>query len=390
MNLDEVIDRRNTHSAKWDLIEKIYQVPKQDGIAMWVADMDFRPPQAAYDALEKMQNFGIFGYYGDDDSYHQAIIDWMHKRHGWSVKPHWIFSTHGLVNGTALCVETFSEPGDGVVLFTPVYHAFSRVINAADRHVIECPLKLVEGIYKFDFQTYSQLLGNSAKMVILCSPHNPGGRVWQHEELKELADFCQQHNLLIVSDEIHHDLVFSDHKHIPMPLAVPSIRDRLIMLTATTKTFNLAGAHIGNVIIENPELRAMFRKKMTALGLTPNSFGLFLAESVYSDAGAEWLDNLMQYLNQNRIEFDTAMKDIPGVNSMPLEATYLAWVDFRETGLSDEAVTKRLHHQARLATNLGATFGNGGENFHRFNFATPRSVLREAIERIKVAFADLS
>ncbi len=389
LNFDEVIERRNTHSAKWDLIDKIYQVPKQDGIAMWVADMDFRPPQVAYDAIAKMQEYGIFGYYGDDDAYREAIIWWMYKRHGWRVEPDWIFSTHGLVNGTALCVETYSSPGDGIILFTPVYHAFSRVIKAANRKVVECPLKLEDEIYKFDFDVYDQLVDPSTSMAILCSPHNPGGRVWRQEELAELCGFCQRHDLILVSDEIHHDLVLPGHRHVVAPLAAPSVRDRLIMLTATTKTFNLAGSHTGNVIIEDETLRAKFQQKMTALGISPNSFGLFLAEAVYSSAGAEWVDGLMQYINQNRLLFDATVNQIPGIKSMPLEATYLAWVDFRDCGLALEEVTSRLHKGARIATNLGPTFGLGGESFHRFNVAMPRSVLQDALGRITNVFSDL-
>ena len=389
MNFDEVIERRNTHSAKWDLIEKLYNVPREDGIAMWVADMDFRPPQVAYDALDKMQEFGIFGYYGDEDAYHQAIINWMLTRHKWKVEPDWIFSTHGLVNGTAMCIEAFTSPGDGIILFTPVYHAFHRVINQANRRVIECPLIQLDNAYQMDFYSMDCLIDPSVKMVVLCSPHNPGGRVWRKDELTALSELCVKHNLLLVSDEIHQDLVFPSHKHLPMAVACPSIRDRLIMMTAVTKTFNLAGAHIGNVIIEDSKLRAKFREKMGALGLSPNSFGLFLAEAVYSEEGAKWVDSLIQYLNQNRIEFDQVMNSIPGVQSLPLEATYLAWVDFNNSGLSDKEVTQRLHKKARIATNLGHTFGLGGKNFHRFNFATPRAILSEALGRIKDAFGDL-
>ncbi len=389
MNFDEVIDRRNTHSAKWDLIDKIYGVPKEDGIAMWVADMDFRPPMVAYDAINKMQDYGIFGYYGDEDSYREAIIWWMQNRHSWKIEPDWIFSTHGLVNGTALCIDTFSSPGEGVILFTPVYHAFYRIIKASGREVVECPLKLENETYKFDFDNYDNLLEGNEKIALLCSPQNPGGRVWTKEELRNVGKFCRKHGLVLVSDEIHHDLVFPGNKHITAPNAIPEVKDLLVMLTATTKTFNLAGSHTGNVIIEDEYLRGKFQKRMNALGISPNSFGLFLAEAVYSKDGAEWVDNLMNYLDENRKLFDDVISTIPDLVSMPLEATYLAWVNFEGLNLSNQEITDRIHKGAKLATNLGQTFGLGGDNFHRFNLATPRSILLEAMERFKTAFADL-
>ena len=390
MNFDEVIERRNTHSAKWDLIDKIYGVPKDKGIAMWVADMDFRPPMAAYKAIKRMQDFGIFGYYGDEDAYREAIIWWMQNRHSWRVEPDWIFSTHGLVNGTALCIDAFSSPGDGVVLFTPVYHAFYRIINASNRRVVECPLKLQNQRYEFDLENYDKLLSGNEKMALLCSPQNPGGRVWTKEELREVGKFCRKHDLVLISDEIHHDLVYPRQNHIVAPNAIPEVTDLLVMLTATTKTFNLAGSHIGNVIIEDEYLRGKFQNKMNALGISPNSFGLFLAEAVYSKEGAEWVDNLMIYLAENRRLFDEAIASIPGLVSMPLEATYLAWVDFSALDLPHQEITDRIHKTAKLATNLGHTFGMGGDSFHRFNLATPRSILLEAIERLKMAFADFA
>jgi len=390
LDFDEIIERRDTHSAKWDLIDKIYGVPKDDGIAMWVADMDFRPPQVAYDAINKMQEYGIFGYYGDEDSYKRAIIWWMQNRHSWKVEPDWIFSTHGLVNGTALCIDAFSSVGDGVVLFTPVYHAFYRIIKAADRKVVECPLKLENNSYQFDFDNYDHLLNGNEKIALLCSPHNPGGRVWSNTELRAVAAFCRKHDLILVSDEIHHDLVFPGQKHIVAPNSIPEFTDRMVMLTATTKTFNIAGSHTGNVIIEDEHLRGKFHKRVNALGISPNSFGLFLAEAVYSREGAEWVDRLMNYLDENRRLFDTAIATIPGLTSMPLEATYLAWVDFRALGLSNQEITDRIHKSAKLATNLGQTFGLGGDGFHRFNLATPRTILMEAIERLKTAFEDLA
>ncbi len=388
MSFDEIIDRRDTHCAKWDKMEPIYGVPRDEGIAMWVADMDFRPPQGVQDALRKQLEHGVFGYFGDDSKYLDAIQWWMQNRHGWTVEPEWIFTTHGLVNGTAMCVDAFTAPGDGVVLFTPVYHAFARVIEAARRKVVECEMPIVDGRYEMDFDAWDAQMTGAEKMLILCSPHNPGGRVWTADELRGIADFARRHDLILVSDEIHHDLVMPGQTHTVMA-NIDGISDRLVMMTATTKTFNIAGSHSGNVIIENPDLRAKFAARMAALGLSPNSFGLFMATAAYSPEGAAWVDDLVVYLDGNRRLFDDAVNAIPGLASMNLEATYLAWVDFDGTGMTREEFTRRVQEDAKIAVNHGPTFGKGGESFLRFNIATPRARVEEACTRLAAAFKDL-
>jgi cystathionine beta-lyase len=388
-DFDERIDRRGTHCAKWDKMETIYGVPSDGGIAMWVADMDFRPPACVQRALDGMNAHGIYGYFGDDRAYLAAIRWWMLNRHGWEVSPDAIFTTHGLVNGTALCVDAYTHPGDGVVLMTPVYHAFARIVAASGRRVVECPLALEEGRYVLDIPAWDAAMTGKERMFILCSPHNPGGRVWTREELRAIADFCKLHDLLLVSDEIHHDLVMPGRKHMVMPLAAPEIMDRLVMMTAATKTFNIAGAHIGNVIIPDTRLREIFRGRMDALGISPNSFGMAMATAAYSPEGAAWVDALNLYLDGNRRLFDAGLEAIPGVRSMPLESTYLAWADFSGTGMEPAEFTARIEKQARIAVNHGPSFGKGGESFLRFNLATPRAVVAEAVDRLKLAFADL-
>ena len=196
MSFDEIIDRRGTHCMKWDMMEQLYGVPAEGGIAMWVADMEFRPPARVTAAVQAMVDHGIYGYFGDETDYRAAIAWWMRERHGWEIDPGWIFSTHGLVNGTALCVDTWTAPGDAVVLFTPVYHAFARVIRAAGREVRELPLAIRDGRYEMDFDAYGSLMKGNERMAILCSPHNPGGRVWTRKELCALADFCAGHDLI--------------------------------------------------------------------------------------------------------------------------------------------------------------------------------------------------
>lgn len=388
MSFDTPIDRRGTHCVKWDMMDALYGVDINDGIAMWVADMEFQPPACVQNAVQKMRDHGVYGYFGDESKYLGAIEWWMETRHGWKIDPSWVFTTHGLVNGTGMCVDAFTKPGDGVVLFTPVYHAFAKVIAAAGREVVECNLVNDAGRYEFDFDAYDAQMTGNERMVILCSPHNPGGRVWTKAELQAVAAFAKRHDLILVSDEIHHDLTFPGHTHIPMA-HIDGIEERLVMMTATTKTFNIAGSHSGNVIIEDPDLRRQFGARMAALGMSPNSFGLFMAEAAYSPEGAAWVDDLMVYLDGNRKLFDAGVNAIPGLASMNLESTYLAWVDFSGTGMSRADFTNRVQKDAKIAANHGPTFGSGGENFLRFNFAAPRAQVQEAVERLTRAFGDL-
>lgn len=389
MSFDTPICRTGSHCSKWDTLETLYGLSPDEGLAMWVADMEFRPPQGVQQALEKMLAHGVYGYFGDDRAYLDAIRWWMRTRHGWEVSAESIFTTHGLVNGTALCVHSFTKPGDSVILMTPVYHAFARIIKAAGRDVLECPLTLQDGKAQMDFAAWEASLTGREKMLILCSPHNPGGRVWTASELRAVAEFCRKHDLILVSDEIHNDLVYPGQTHLVMANAAPEIADRLVMMTASTKTFNIAGAHIGNVIIADPELRKTFANTMNAMGISPNSFGMHMVTAALSPEGAAWVDDLMRYLDGNRRLFDDGIARIPGLSSTPLEATYLAWVDFSGTGMTKAEFIDRVQNVAKIATNYGSSFGSGGENYLRFNLACPRAQVAEAVARLERAFADL-
>jgi len=389
MNFDEIIDRRGTLSDKWDCMEAEYGVSPDDGLAMWVADMDFRSPQCVTDAARALADAGVYGYQGDYRPYRASVCWWMANRHGWRVDPSWIFTTTGLVNGIGVCLDAFTDPGDGVVLFTPVYHSFARVIRAAGRQVVECPLVNNAGRYQMDFKAYDARMTGRERALILCSPHNPGGRVWDRDELQAVADFARRHDLLLISDEIHHDMLYAGQKHIPMALVDPSITDRLVMLTAPSKTFNIAGNHTGNVIIEDDTLRARFAARMKALNLSPNLFGVHMTTAAYSPEGAEWVDALMRYLGRNRATFDAGVNAIPGVRSMPLQSTYLSWVDFSATGMDPAEVIRRVQQDARIAANHGPSFGTGGEGFLRFNIGTRHARINEAVARLQAAFADL-
>lgn len=385
---DHKPDRRGTNCAKWDKMEQLFGVAPGDGLAMWVADMEFPPPACVTEAVQQLVDRNLWGYPGGDASYRAAVAGWMADRHGWAMDPGHMFTTDGLVNAVGLCLEAFTQPGDGVVLFTPVYHAFARVIKAAGREVVDCEMPIEDGRYVLDFDRFAARLTGRETMLILCSPHNPGGRVWSSAELEGVAEFARRHDLLLVSDEIHHDLVFEGAKHIPMAL-VDGVEDRLVMLTAPSKTFNLAAFHTGQVTIPDGALRKRFAAAMTRLAMSPQVFGMTSTEAAYSSQGAAWLAALLEHLDGNRRLFDEAVNGIPGVRSMALESTYLAWVDFNGTGMAPAEIKDRVLRRARIAPNHGETFGAGGAGWLRFNLGTTRAEVQEAGDRLREAFADL-
>lgn len=390
-DFDEIIDRRGTHCAKWDDMQAAYGVaPDQGGLAMWVADMDFRPPAAVQRAVERIAAHGVYGYAGGHQPYLQAIRWWMANRHGWEIETGWILTCAGLVNAVAMALDAYTAPGDGVVVMSPVYHAFGRVVRASGRELVEMPLADDNGRYVMDWPRWNAMMTGRETMMILCSPHNPGGRVWSGDELREVARFCRQHDLILISDEVHCDLVMpGSPRHQVTARAAPGIRDRLVTLNAATKTFNIAGAHLGNAIIADDDLRARFKAALLARAISPGLFGMEMVAAAYSPEGAAWVDALATYLDGNRRLFDQGVNAIPGLRSMPLEATYLSWVDFSGTGMAPRDFTARVEGAARIAANHGTTFGTGGADFLRFNIATPRARVAEAVARLQQAFADL-
>jgi cystathionine beta-lyase len=389
MDFDQIVDRRGTHSMKWDSLQKKTGVAADDGIAMWVADMDFRAPDCVQQAVQRLHDNANYGYFDGIPKYLDTVSWWMQERHGWTVDTDWIFTTYGLGNAIGLLLQTFTDPGDGVVIFTPVYHVFLSLIKNAGRSIVELEMPQQDGVYEMDFEHFQTQLTGREKAVILCSPHNPAGRVWSRKDLEGLAEFCARNDLLIISDDIHHDLVLPGHSYVPLPLVVPDVADRLVMLTSASKTFNIAGTRTGNVIISDATLHAKFKAALRALSIAPNLFGIFLTQAAYSPAGAAWVDELMMYLDGNRRLFDAEINAIPGLKAMPMQATYLAWVDFAGTGRSMTDVQNRVAKRARIGVTLGRTLGKGGETFLRFNIGTQRARVAEAAARLKEAFADL-
>jgi cystathionine beta-lyase len=389
-DFDRIIERRGSNSSKWDNIGHLSGIQAPDAIPMWVADMDFAAPPGVTAAIRTEVDRAVHGYYADTGSWAAALTDWMARRHGLMLNPSWISPTPGIVSGLGLILQAVSVPGDEVVVFPPAYHAFRKIILANDRRILDVQLVEAEGRYSMDLNLLREKITPRTKVVFFCNPHNPGGTVWRADEIRALASLCVDHDLILVSDEIHCDLVFAGAKHVPTMLAAPEIADRLITCVAATKTFNLAGAHVGACVTSNPELKRRLGARIAAGGLgSYNGFGMAATEAAWR-TGEAWLDALMPYLAGNRDLFDTRIEAaVPGARSMRLGGTYLAWVDFSETGLTPEAVAARVATGARIFASPGSQFGPGGETWLRFNFATPRPILEDAVTRLEAAFQDV-
>jgi cysteine-S-conjugate beta-lyase len=389
-DFDRVIERRGTHASKWDNMAKLSGITAPDAIPMWVADMDFAAPPGVTKALAEDVQRAVHGYYADTGSWAAALIEWMARRHSVRVDPAWVSPTPGVVSGLGLILQAASAPGDEVVVFPPAYHAFRRIIVSNERRILDAQLVLRQDRYEMDLDALQSRLTPRTKVVFLCSPHNPGGNAWSADELRALAELCTERDLILVSDEIHCDLVFAGAKHTPTITAAPEIMDRLITCVSATKTFNLAGAHVGACITSNPALKKKLDARIAASGLgSYNAFGMAATEAAWR-SGEPWLDALLPYLAKNRDLFDTGIEAAaPGARSMRLDATYLAWVDFSGTGLDAADVADRVAKRARIYASPGPQFGPGGDNWLRFNFATPRPILEKALARLDDAFQDL-
>ncbi|MFK7762062.1 MAG: MalY/PatB family protein [Roseobacter sp.] len=389
MSFNDPIERRGTHSTKWDLMEKLYGVSPDDGLAMWTADSDFATAPCVIDAVRKAADHGVFGYKNTHDDYLNAIRWWMQERHGWEIDTSWILTSQGLGNAIAMCIDVWTDPGARIVTFNPVYHEFRNKIEKAGREVVACPLVRDGDTYALDLDDAQARLDGSEQMLIWCSPQNPTGRVWTAQELRSIADFAARNDLILVSDEIHHDLVFAGNTFVPMHVAAPDVTDRLVLLTAASKTFNIAGQRTGNMIIPDATLRAAMQKRLAALDYKPSALAITMITAAYSPEGAAWVDAQIEHLDTNRKIFDATIADIPGITSMPLQATYLAWVDFAGTGMDHAEIAERVMGKAKIAPSDGPTFGPGGETYLRFNLATQRARVEEACARLRDAFSDL-
>jgi cysteine-S-conjugate beta-lyase len=385
-DFDRVMDRRGTGSVKWDY-EK--QFTGMTGLLpLWVADMDFPAPPEVMEAIRRRIGHPVFGYLREPDSYFEAAAAWISRRHGWTVRREWMVTSPGVLPGLSAAILAFTAPGDGVVIQPPVYYPFALRVKGNGRRVVENPLVLRDGTWQMDLDGLEAVIDEGTRMLVLCSPHNPVGRVWEPETLSRLAEICAARNLLVVSDEIHNDLVMAGHRHTPVACVSEASAANTVTLVSATKTFNLAGLGGSLSIIPDEERRKAFEAQQWALFTgVGNAVAVAASEAAWRH-GAPWLDALLRYIKGN----DDLLKDflaarLPSVRSFPLEGTYLALLDMGGLGLADAALKERLLRDARVWMEEGVKFGRGGERMQRLNLACPRSVLSEALERMARAFA---
>ncbi len=388
-NFDEVIDRRGTNSLKYDFaVER----GKPEGVLpLWVADMDFRAPVEVRESLVKAAEHGIFGYSEVKESYFEAVADWMRDRHGWEVKREWLVKTPGIVYAAAAAVRAFTKEGEGCMMQNPGYYSIGQVVKDNDRELVDNFLKEDDGTFSMDFEDMERKMkeGN-VKLFILVNPHNPVGRVWSREELWQLGELCLKYHVLIFSDEIHEDFVFPGHQHIVLAGMDERFADITITATAPSKTFNIAGLQVSNIFISNPDIKQRFQKEIDRTGYSQlNQTGLVACESAYRH-GAEWLGQLMEYL-QGNLAFarDFIRENMPDVRLIEPEGTYFLWLDFRKLKLSDSELNDLVTNRAGLWLDAGPMFGSAGSGFQRINMACPRATLKEALSRIAGAIGTL-
>ena len=380
-DFDRLIDRRRTNSVKWDGCGRVFG--REDLLPMWVADMDFAAPPAALEALRERVDHGVFGYANDAGGALAALASWIERRHGWRIEEEWAAITPGVVAGLSLAVLALTEPGDKIAIQPPVYPPFYSVVRENGRSLVENPLRLENGRYVMDLKGLAGLFAQGVKMLILCSPHNPVGRVWERDELASLGELCRRHDVLVVSDEIHADLVFANHRHVCTASVSEDLAERTITLTAPSKTFNVAGLATAAAIVPQPDLRRKFTGLQRRLHLEgENVCGLAAMEAAYRH-GEEWLGELLRYLEGNR-DFLLAYlaERTPGIEAARPEGTFLAWLDCRGLGLDADGLRRFLVDEARLGLNDGRDFGPPGEGFARLNFGCPRSILEEGLDRL--------
>ena len=401
-DFDTEIDRLHTHPYKWSYAQgedhplELAATDMFSGenrvLPMWVADMDFACPQPVIDALVSRALHGIYGYTAITDSFYQSAVNWMKKRHQWEIEADWICTSPGVVPALNTAVRAFVSPGDKVLIQMPVYYPFFSTIENNGAEIAANPLIYENGRYSMDFEDLERKASDpQVKMVILCSPHNPIGRVWSRQELIRFGEICQAHNVLVVSDELHGDLIFNDAVFTPYGTLGEKFAQNSLICTAPSKTFNMAGIRASNIIIPNQQLRETFQKTLESNGLGGlNLFATVALEAAYNH-GEEWLEQLLTYIQANFDFMCNYLADnIPQISVVPLEGTYLAWLDCRKLGLSEKALRSLMLDGARVYLDEGYIFGDGGEGFERINLACPRSILAEAMQRIKSAVDQLT
>lgn len=381
-DFDQVIDRKNTGSLKYDFHEKRGKAP--DLLPLWVADMDFQLPQEVLDAMKARVDHGIFGYTQLMPPYYQAVLNWVEKHQGWKPKKEWLITTPGVVFALSMCVRAFTQPGDKVLIQQPVYYPFSNVIINNGRELVDVPLMYDNGSYSIDYDAFERaIIDNDIKLFILCNPHNPASRVWTRDELLQLAHICKKHDVLIVSDEIHADFIWGDREFVSLAALGEEVLDNCVICTAPSKTFNMAGLQISNIFIPNEKLRHAFSAERNSTGYDePSLFGIVATESCYTQ-GEDWLAQAKDYIYKNIVFMNEYLaKNTPQLRVVETQGTYLVWVDCGGLGLTTAELKSLVEDKARLWLDLGDMFGPSGEGFIRFNVACPRSILKQALEQL--------
>ncbi|SKC79228.1 MalY/PatB family protein [Maledivibacter halophilus] len=383
-NFDEVIDRKDTNSMKWDRDTLIEMFDEPEALPFWVADMDFKTAPAIIEAVVKGAEHGIYGYSKRPDSYFEAIINWTRRRFGWEIEREWIEYCPGIVPAVNYLIQAFCIPGDKIIIQEPVYYPFRRSIENNGCHVVNNGLKFNGEYYEIDFQDLEEKAKDPrVTMFILCSPHNPVSRVWTKEELIKIGNICLENDILIISDEIHNDLVYSDYKHTIFPSLKEEFAMNSITCTAPSKTFNLAGMQASNIIIPNSKLMERFRVILEKNNIGhQNPLSIIATEAAYNH-GEQWLKELLKYLEEN-IEFIHKYlgENLPKARMIKPQATYLGWIDLREYEENGLKLERILAKKGKVALDGGTWFGQGGEGFMRINFACPRTLLEEGLSRI--------
>ena len=383
LNFDEIVDRRGTDCLKYDFAAK-RGIP-EDVLPLWVADMDFKTSSYVEDALIERAKHGVFGYTESGERYFEAVAGWMKTHHNWEVKPQWLIKTPGVVFALAMAVRAYTNVGDAVLIQQPVYYPFSEVIEDNSRVIVSNDLYLGEdNRYHIDFEDFERkIVDNHIKLFLLCNPHNPSGRVFTREELTRMGDICLKYGVTVVSDEIHNDFIFKG-EHTVFSTVKKEYEEISIVCTSPSKTFNLASMLISNIFIPNGKLKAKFKKEVDAAGISQlSALGLVATETAYRQ-GKEWYTHILEYIRGN-IEFvkEYVKDNLPGVNVIDGEGTYLVWLDFRKTGIDAKELDRRMIYDAKLWLDSGEIFGKTGEGFQRINVATSRAIVRECLERIK-------
>ncbi|MBO5373381.1 MAG: pyridoxal phosphate-dependent aminotransferase [Lachnospiraceae bacterium] len=388
-DFDKIIKRQGTGCVKYDFPEEFGR-PK-DVLPLWVADMDFPTSQAILDRMTERIQHGIFGYSNSDDNYFQAVYNWYKSNFNWEVQKEWLVKTPGVVFALAMAVRAFTQEGDAIMIQQPVYYPFARTIQNNKRKLVNNPLQLVDGHYEMDFADMEEkIVKNQVKLFILCSPHNPVGRVWKEWELQKVGEICRKYGVKIVSDEIHSDFTYPGHTHHVFTTISEEFKDFSIVCTAPSKTFNLAGLQISNIFIPNPDMRKAFIAAMDEVGYEEvNIMGMTACQAAYEE-GAEWLSELKEYLCGN-LEFVRTylLENLPQIKLIEPEGTYLLWLDCTELGMSGKDRDEFMLHQAKLWLDTGSMFGKDGENFERVNITCPRAVLKQALDQLKAACEQL-